>query len=180
MIYGKKNFLPPSPLEMGFGIMFRLDDSCVLHHLADRKDRVYDMESVYSSVQTAGAASTVDSTSTVGVKADEERYGVQYDAISGVPSTVGVVVSSEKIQKPKSKAQQQGQAQKKDAIMNVTSKSKQKGDKGKTDISRGSASSSAVVLPDQNAKKDKTLLTGNLKSTKKMSATEKKKARRCV
>lgn len=27
MIYGKKNFLPPQSLEMGFGIVFRLDDS---------------------------------------------------------------------------------------------------------------------------------------------------------
>eukprot|EP01034_Spumella_vulgaris_P026390 gene26390-32964_t len=48
MIYGKKNFLPPMALEMGFGLMFRLDDSCVARHLTDRKDRDYlnDLESV--------------------------------------------------------------------------------------------------------------------------------------
>ena len=39
MIYGKKNFLPPMQLEMGFGIMFRLEDSCVPKHLNDRRDR---------------------------------------------------------------------------------------------------------------------------------------------
>eukprot|EP01038_Epipyxis_sp_PR26KG_P009740 gene9740-13106_t len=39
MIYGKKNFLPPMSLEMGYGIMFRLDDSCVTKHMNDRKDR---------------------------------------------------------------------------------------------------------------------------------------------
>ena len=38
MIYGKKNFLPPMQLEMGFGIMFRLEDSCVPKHLNDRRD----------------------------------------------------------------------------------------------------------------------------------------------
>jgi predicted ribosome quality control (RQC) complex YloA/Tae2 family protein len=39
MIYGRKNFLPPTSLEMGFGIMFRLDDSSVSRHLQDRKDK---------------------------------------------------------------------------------------------------------------------------------------------
>merc|ERR1711871_1420211 len=39
MIYGKKNFLPPQPLEMGFGVVFRLDDASVPRHAADRSDR---------------------------------------------------------------------------------------------------------------------------------------------
>jgi hypothetical protein len=39
MIYGKKNFLPPMALEMGFGVMFRLEDGCVGRHAGDRKDR---------------------------------------------------------------------------------------------------------------------------------------------
>jgi hypothetical protein len=39
MIYGKKNFLPPVSLEMGFGILFRLDDNCVVKHANDRKDK---------------------------------------------------------------------------------------------------------------------------------------------
>lgn len=41
MINGKKNFLPPMALEMGFGIMFRLDDASVARHLKDWKDRSY-------------------------------------------------------------------------------------------------------------------------------------------
>jgi hypothetical protein len=44
MIYGKKNYLPPMPLEMGFGIMFRLDDESVGRHLKDRKIRSYDFD----------------------------------------------------------------------------------------------------------------------------------------
>ena len=32
MIYGKKNFLPPMLLEMGFGVAFRLDDQSVARH----------------------------------------------------------------------------------------------------------------------------------------------------
>jgi predicted ribosome quality control (RQC) complex YloA/Tae2 family protein len=39
MIYGKKHFLPPMPLEMGFGVMFRLDDGSVLRHAGERKDK---------------------------------------------------------------------------------------------------------------------------------------------
>lgn len=40
MIYGKKNFLPPMNLEMGFGIMFRLEDGSVARHLNDRQDKL--------------------------------------------------------------------------------------------------------------------------------------------
>jgi hypothetical protein len=32
MIRGKKNYLQPQPLEMGFAILFRVDDSCVAAH----------------------------------------------------------------------------------------------------------------------------------------------------
>eukprot|EP00428_Durinskia_dybowskii_P082266 CAMPEP_0170439762 /NCGR_PEP_ID=MMETSP0117_2-20130122/45962_1 /TAXON_ID=400756 /ORGANISM="Durinskia baltica, Strain CSIRO CS-38" /LENGTH=1526 /DNA_ID=CAMNT_0010700115 /DNA_START=162 /DNA_END=4743 /DNA_ORIENTATION=+ len=41
MILGKKNFLPPMALEMGFGVMFRLDDASVPRHMKDWKDRSY-------------------------------------------------------------------------------------------------------------------------------------------
>jgi hypothetical protein len=37
MIRGKKNFLPPVQLVYGFGIMFRLDASCVAKHIDDRR-----------------------------------------------------------------------------------------------------------------------------------------------
>ena len=37
MIRGKKNYLPPSPLVMGFGFLFKLDDACVANHLGERK-----------------------------------------------------------------------------------------------------------------------------------------------
>jgi hypothetical protein len=39
MIYGRKNFLSPVTLEMGFGIIFRLEDGSVFRHIADRKDK---------------------------------------------------------------------------------------------------------------------------------------------
>ncbi|XP_047338273.1 ribosome quality control complex subunit NEMF isoform X2 [Impatiens glandulifera] len=39
MIRGKKNFLPPQPLVMGFGILFRLDESSLGSHLNERKVR---------------------------------------------------------------------------------------------------------------------------------------------
>ncbi|XP_042517780.1 nuclear export mediator factor NEMF [Macadamia integrifolia] len=37
MIRGKKNFLPPHPLIMGFGILFRLDESSLGSHLNERR-----------------------------------------------------------------------------------------------------------------------------------------------
>lgn len=39
MIRGKKNFLPPHPLIMGFGILFRLDESSLASHLNERRVR---------------------------------------------------------------------------------------------------------------------------------------------
>lgn len=44
MIYGKKNYLPPLALEMGFGILFRLDDASVVRHIGDRKDKILNLE----------------------------------------------------------------------------------------------------------------------------------------
>lgn len=39
MIRGKKNFLPPHPLVMGLGILFRLDESSLASHLNERRVR---------------------------------------------------------------------------------------------------------------------------------------------
>jgi len=39
MIRGKKNFLPPHPLIMGFGLLFRLDESSLASHLNERRVR---------------------------------------------------------------------------------------------------------------------------------------------
>ncbi|XP_004371144.1 ribosome quality control complex subunit NEMF [Trichechus manatus latirostris] len=42
MIRGKKNFLPPSYLMMGFSFLFKVDESCVWRHRSERKVRVQD------------------------------------------------------------------------------------------------------------------------------------------
>ncbi|XP_020582235.1 LOW QUALITY PROTEIN: nuclear export mediator factor NEMF homolog [Phalaenopsis equestris] len=42
MIRGRKNFLPPHALVMGFGILFRLDESSLGSHLNERRVRVED------------------------------------------------------------------------------------------------------------------------------------------
>lgn len=39
MIRGKKNFLPPHPLIMGFGLLFRLEESSLGSHLNERRVR---------------------------------------------------------------------------------------------------------------------------------------------
>ncbi|OCT68327.1 nuclear export mediator factor NEMF [Xenopus laevis] len=51
MIRGKKNFLPPSYLMMGFGFLFKVDETCVWRHKGERKVKQLDedMESVTSS-----------------------------------------------------------------------------------------------------------------------------------
>lgn len=39
MVRGKKNFLPPQGLVMGFGFMFKLEDSCIGRHAGERAVR---------------------------------------------------------------------------------------------------------------------------------------------
>ena len=40
MIRGKKNYLPPSHLVMGFSVMFKLDELSINNHTNDRRVRV--------------------------------------------------------------------------------------------------------------------------------------------
>lgn len=44
MIRGKKNFLPPQPLVMGFGLLFRIDESSLPSHLNERRVRTTEEE----------------------------------------------------------------------------------------------------------------------------------------
>lgn len=64
MIYGKKNFLSPMPLEMGFGIMFRLDDGSVTRHAGERKDRSAICDETESVLSEAAS-----------------RYGIEYGGL---------------------------------------------------------------------------------------------------
>uniref|UniRef100_A0A8C6XG73 Ribosome quality control complex subunit NEMF n=1 Tax=Naja naja TaxID=35670 RepID=A0A8C6XG73_NAJNA len=60
MIRGKKNFLPPSYLMMGFSFLFKVDESCVWRHRGERKIKVQDedMETVTSATSELAAEET--------------------------------------------------------------------------------------------------------------------------
>ena len=45
MIRGKKNFLPPSYLVYGFGLLFKLDDDSIERHKGERKVCCYRLTS---------------------------------------------------------------------------------------------------------------------------------------
>lgn len=66
MIYGKKNFLPPTSLEMGFGILFRLDDSSVTRHTGERKDKSVEFDN-----ESEDARSMMS-----------ERYNIEMEAVA--------------------------------------------------------------------------------------------------
>ncbi|KAL3145238.1 hypothetical protein ABBQ32_000984 [Trebouxia sp. C0010 RCD-2024] len=51
MIRGRKNFLPPNPLVMGFAFLFKLDESCIAAHLGERAPKVADDESASQDQQ---------------------------------------------------------------------------------------------------------------------------------
>ena len=44
MVRGKKNFLPPVRLEMGYGVLFRVDNTCIANHANERRVRGLDSE----------------------------------------------------------------------------------------------------------------------------------------
>ncbi|KAJ7345326.1 hypothetical protein JRQ81_001276 [Phrynocephalus forsythii] len=60
MVRGKKNFLPPSYLMMGFSFLFKVDESCVWRHKGERKVKLQeeDMETVTSSTSELAAEET--------------------------------------------------------------------------------------------------------------------------
>ncbi|XP_020860443.1 ribosome quality control complex subunit NEMF isoform X2 [Phascolarctos cinereus] len=62
MIRGKKNFLPPSYLMMGFSFLFKVDEPCVWRHRGERKVRIQDedLETVASSTNDDDSSSGED------------------------------------------------------------------------------------------------------------------------
>lgn len=58
MIRGKKNFLPPSYLIYGFGLLFKLDDDSLDRHKGERRART--VEEDVASVTTDGDDSELD------------------------------------------------------------------------------------------------------------------------
>lgn len=60
MVRGKKQFLPPQGLVMGFGFMFKLEDSCIGRHAGERavKGGLDDWEQ--QQQQQQGVASDAD------------------------------------------------------------------------------------------------------------------------
>ncbi|XP_067847927.1 ribosome quality control complex subunit NEMF-like isoform X2 [Heptranchias perlo] len=61
MIRGKKNYLPPSYLMMGFGFLFKVDEQFVWRHVGERKVKIQDedMETVTSSTSELFAEDTI-------------------------------------------------------------------------------------------------------------------------
>ncbi|CAM9401439.1 unnamed protein product [Ectocarpus sp. 6 AP-2014] len=44
MVRGRKHFLPPRALEMGFALLFKLDDSCLAAHAGERREKLTNAE----------------------------------------------------------------------------------------------------------------------------------------
>ncbi|KAM8921565.1 ribosome quality control complex subunit NEMF isoform 2-T2 [Pelodytes ibericus] len=90
MIRGKKNFLPPSYLMMGFGFLFKVDEPCVWRHKGERRVKLQDedLESVTSSnteiatEETEALEDEGDSSSTEDEdKQDEEEGATQTSSL---------------------------------------------------------------------------------------------------
>ncbi|KAK9797102.1 hypothetical protein WJX73_010610 [Symbiochloris irregularis] len=83
MITGKKNFLPPVPLIMGFTFLFQLDDSCLAAHAGERAPRAAAVEA------EAGAASASHhdkSSAAVSASPSESALADEFARGAGRPS----------------------------------------------------------------------------------------------
>ncbi|CAM6100258.1 unnamed protein product [Calypogeia fissa] len=60
MVRGKKNFLPPNPLVMGYGFLFRLDDSSIAGHLNERQVRGEDDDEAYEDSVADGDSQPIE------------------------------------------------------------------------------------------------------------------------
>eukprot|EP00118_Oscarella_pearsei_P019202 m.202712 g.202712 ORF g.202712 m.202712 type:complete len:817 (+) comp39615_c0_seq24:917-3367(+) len=79
MIRGKKNFLPPSQLVMGYTFVFKLDESCVENHLNDRKVKFDDEDMASMWKEKTGDASSPQES--------EEEVEIEIDISDDVPET---------------------------------------------------------------------------------------------
>ncbi|NXF11731.1 NEMF factor, partial [Smithornis capensis] len=77
MIRGKKNFLPPSYLMMGFSFLFKVDESCVWRHREERKIKAQDedLETVSSSASEL-VAEEVELLGTVALAGTQGSWGI--------------------------------------------------------------------------------------------------------
>lgn len=97
MIRGKKNFLPPHPLIMGFGLLFRLDESSLGSHLNERRVRGEE-EAIDDYAETGPVEEQSDSESEKDVTeensaVDSERNG-DVSAYSSKPLSEDFVADS--------------------------------------------------------------------------------------
>ncbi|XP_044291971.1 nuclear export mediator factor NEMF isoform X2 [Varanus komodoensis] len=74
MVRGKKNFLPPSYLMMGFSFLFKVDESCVWRHQGERKVKVQD-EDMGTVTSSTNAPEGDDSSSEAGEATDGPEEG---------------------------------------------------------------------------------------------------------
>eukprot|EP00656_Telonema_subtile_P058592 TRINITY_DN9969_c0_g1_i3.p1 TRINITY_DN9969_c0_g1~~TRINITY_DN9969_c0_g1_i3.p1 ORF type:complete len:905 (-),score=302.40 TRINITY_DN9969_c0_g1_i3:78-2792(-) len=97
MIRGKKNYLPPSRLELGFGLLFSLDESSVANHADDYKIRGTDEDA--PKQLTAREARLV-------AEAEEEEINVA----SCVGSTAELQAEDQEGEEPEDEAQDEEEA----------------------------------------------------------------------
>ncbi len=73
MIRGKKNFLPPSHLILGFGFLFKLEESSIERHKGDRRVRTLEADKDSISLTSASdLESLVESVNEVEIAVNEE------------------------------------------------------------------------------------------------------------
>lgn len=77
MIRGKKNFLPPCYLVMGFGFLFKLDESCVENHVNERRVRTVEEIEPIAAVSLGNTFTKPSRSQAVRLAFAEYRFKIQ-------------------------------------------------------------------------------------------------------
>eukprot|EP00042_Codosiga_hollandica_P058711 m.889321 g.889321 ORF g.889321 m.889321 type:complete len:1153 (-) comp59941_c0_seq5:1399-4857(-) len=84
MIRGKKNYLPPGMLVAGFGVLFKIDESCIPNHLLHRKSKVESEADALSRQTSEPSQPEVDLDD--GKESDPEEQATTESAVPAEPA----------------------------------------------------------------------------------------------
>ncbi|KAM4543259.1 ribosome quality control complex subunit NEMF [Odontesthes bonariensis] len=93
MIRGKKNFLPPSYLIMGFGFLFKVDEQSVFRHRGERKVKTVEEDMEEATSRTAELLE--DGEELIGDDSSNEDQGEERGVGDGEPKEVGRQIKRE-------------------------------------------------------------------------------------
>ncbi|KAI5101931.1 hypothetical protein C0J45_7283 [Silurus meridionalis] len=156
MIRGKKNFLPPSYLIMGFGFLFKVDEQCVFRHRGERKvktleDDVEEMSSSTAELLEEGEELLGDDSANEGEAGGEnasEEDNIEEAQDKDIPQSVQAEQNIEATEEQSGEIQIETPNQEEEEEEEQEEVNEQKGEKGIDEETESEEESTDISFPD--------------------------------